>query len=299
MKLQYLKRFNESNQVDTKAIEALLQANFRKNPGMRKIPAFEPGDYEIKPDGEVNMFVPIYLWTDKEFTRMPIKFGTATDKFTLMGDSITTLEGCPEYVNEFICNHSSIKTLEGGPLNNSHYNKPIKGYSLQGNSLLESLKGSPEEVDVLICDVSSIKNLEGGPKKVRYMSLENNYKLESLEGGPEFLDGLGLNNCPNLYTTGGWVPKEPCAGLRTNIYADGLDIAGYSQFAKHKFETPILNIIPLFKSTLDFLESVRDFNYIKGKSINKKLLRDALIDYESIDKETLLDDLSIYKYDLK
>lgn len=97
---------------------------------------------------------------------------------------ITSLEGCPEKVNNLFVEESRhLTSLEGSP------KKIVYLFSVWYCPLLKTLKGGPEEVGSFDCTLTSIKNLIGAPKKIRNRFDCSDNKLISLEGCPKDFKG--------------------------------------------------------------------------------------------------------------
>jgi hypothetical protein len=94
-----------------------------------------------------------------KFSRLPLKFTTCIGDFYLEDWYLTTLEGCPKFIEgNFSCNtNRSIKTLKGGPT---------------------------EVTGKYICSQTSITSFENGPTKVGSLICSNTKSLTSLEGSP-------------------------------------------------------------------------------------------------------------------
>jgi hypothetical protein len=141
-------------------------------------------------------------------------------KFNCSGNQLKTLEGAPQEVGSFYCDHSGLVSLEGGPkkvnenfdcshnrlktligapefvgysfICNNNELKTLEGapkrvgdYFDCSHNYLETLKGAPQEVgDSFLCDFNELQTLEGGPTKVKYTYSCTNNKLTSLKGSP-------------------------------------------------------------------------------------------------------------------
>ena len=90
-----------------------------------------------------------------------IEFGDVKEQFRCNGNKLTSLDGSPERVKDFVCSKNLLKNLIGGP-------KEVNTYHAGGNELV-SMEGSPARVN--------------GP-----MSVRDNL-LESLVGSPEYIGG--------------------------------------------------------------------------------------------------------------
>ena len=117
--------------------------------------------YEIKnatinDDFTVDVDDTVFLWR-KGLTEIPIQFGKVTEGFDISENKLTSLEGCPKYVEgTFYCSDNNLKSLIGCP-------KEVGGNFYCENNQLITLEVAPEYV--------------GG-----YFHCKNNPNLKSLKG---------------------------------------------------------------------------------------------------------------------
>jgi len=76
---------------------------------------------------------------DYNNSKLPVKFRNVSEDFYILDDRITSLEGCPDYVDKvFKVSSSSIKNLKYSP-------KSVETYNIDCNSL-ESIEGISSEI---------------------------------------------------------------------------------------------------------------------------------------------------------
>lgn len=87
---------------------------------------------------------------------------------------LTSLEGCPKEVEQFICSKNKLTTLEGSP------SKVLSDYLCSYNNLT-SLKGIQKEINgVFDCSSNNLKTLEDCPKLIKkYLNCKNNPELKN------------------------------------------------------------------------------------------------------------------------
>lgn len=135
--------------------------------------------------------------------RFVCKFSYWNGDFSIISDSIASLEGCPKVIDgDFSCSYTNLTSLEGGPETVTgnffcHHNKLTslkggpktvgQGYYCYDNQLT-SLEGCPETINEnFACSHNKLKTLKSGPKIVNgYFDCSYN-ELTSLEGSPEFI----------------------------------------------------------------------------------------------------------------
>ena len=95
-------------------------------------------DFQIV-DGLVNVLGDVSI-SDRELTRIPVKFGRVDGNFGCYNNQLTSLEGSPQSVGgDFWCNNNQLTSLEGAP-------QSVGGYFDCINNQLTHLKGSPQSV---------------------------------------------------------------------------------------------------------------------------------------------------------
>lgn len=261
--------------------------------------------YTIRDDGTVDVYGNVridHMWYGMK--RIPVKFGIVTGHFTISsGTLITTLEGCPDECQDFVCTDLSIKNLIGGP-------RIVRGDFDAEGSLLESLEGGPEEVggyfdisDTRVsslvgspkkvggfydCSDTNITDLIGAPEEVGTTLVANEVDLSSLEGVPKVLMHLEVNS--SIKTI--WDPR-PLKDIKCQIIRLGHD--------------PISTLVELFdrgkqssiERTKDFIDSL-DYNYVRGTDekpqINLFRLKEALDEFEIRSPKGLRSDGTIPYY---
>jgi len=99
----------------------------------------------------------------------------ATSILDVSGTNITSLEGCPEIVEELNCS----------------------------NTLIQNLVGLHDKVKKVICsNIQSLISLNGCTSSVKYLDCSNT-NIENLIGGVSF-EYLNISNCPNLVSFEGF-----------------------------------------------------------------------------------------------
>ncbi len=72
-------------------------------------------DFNIDSDGKITVFQNIY-WSNKEFTKIPIKIHQVRGNVYLQNNLLETLENSPTYVwGSFDCSNNKLKSLQYGP----------------------------------------------------------------------------------------------------------------------------------------------------------------------------------------
>jgi hypothetical protein len=100
---------------------------------------YEITNYTINPDGTVDVDGNVRL-SDKNLTRLPLKFGKVSGHFDCSYNQLTTLEGCPKEVGGyFYCDNNQLTTLEGCP-------KTVGGDFYCSFNELTTLEGCPKTV---------------------------------------------------------------------------------------------------------------------------------------------------------
>ena len=160
--MRYLKRYNESNNVDIDIIcKKYGIKNYTINP-----------DDSIDVDGDVDLrgsrfwdeFKSSKLGVANNWTldTLPLKFGKVSGSFDCRYNNLTTLEGCPKEVGgDFYCSDNKLTTLVGCPVEVRRF--------LGGDNLFSDLTGCPQVIngDFNVSHSKNLVSLKGGPKKVK------------------------------------------------------------------------------------------------------------------------------------
>jgi len=90
-----------------------------------------------------------------------IQFGCIYGDFTIEDCKMTTLRGCPLFVNgNFYCGANELKSLEGGP-------DTVTGGYYCGGNLLKTLEFCPDYVGAdFACDWNKLKDLKFAPVRI-------------------------------------------------------------------------------------------------------------------------------------
>lgn len=105
--------------------------------------------YHINDDGTVDVDGNVLI-VFKNLTKLPLKFGKVTGDFSIEGNRLTSLEGCPYYVGKsFMCRYNRLTSLEHGP-------EFVGGNYYCRNNNLTSLRGIPEDIKFLNIDDNPI-----------------------------------------------------------------------------------------------------------------------------------------------
>ena len=160
------------------------------------------------PDGSIDYngnftFFNFDSGVDIKFSQLPIKFNKINGSFFCNNMGLTTLVGCPTYVDgDFLCSYNKITNLDGGPryvkndYNCSHNSKltSFEGMNISNTSKLDinanscnltSLKGLPETVYSLIITRNKLKDFKYCPSIIRESIIADNNELTSLVGLPK------------------------------------------------------------------------------------------------------------------
>ena len=116
------------------------------------------GTYELK-NGLYNVDGSVIL--KKIVDRLLVKFGKVSGHFSCSRNSLTSLEGSPQFVGgNFYCYSNKLTTLEGCP-------KRVGGDFSCDNNKLKTLECSPKSIGgAFICDDNKLTSLEGAPISV-------------------------------------------------------------------------------------------------------------------------------------
>lgn len=287
--MRYIKKFNESITNDLREIRFMFSTAHRALQ-----PNTEP-DYRIEQqaDGSINYYGNLFFSRNffnangiEDLTRLPFKIDKVIGgSMIIQTHSITTLEGCPNYVEgNFYCSRSYITDLNGSPQvvggdfvipSNRHLISLQGGPKFVGglydvtSCKLTSLVGAPEEVQKFVCSDNQLTDLVGSPVSVTAdFKCTYNSKLTSLKGCPRYIgDEFNIDNCKNLWDPSDFRDCQVAEGKF--MYSGGL---------------PLALLMNLFNTDADFKNSL-DYNYIKGPDkIDLFKFKEALdeigIDYE-------------------
>jgi len=169
-----------------------LYNNFKINSICEK---YNIKNYTINSDGTVDVNGNVGL-SDKELSKLPLKFGKVSGYFSCSHNKLTTLEGCPQSVGgDFYCSGNRLTTLEGAP-------KSVGiSFNCSDNKLI-TLEGCPQSVSSFICSYNQLTTLKGCPKLVSgYFNCSGN-KLISLEFCPQSVSNhfaFSHNELSDLY----------------------------------------------------------------------------------------------------
>jgi hypothetical protein len=214
-------------------------------------------NYTINGDGTVDVDGNVDLAYGK-FSKLPLKFGRVTGRFSCHNIKLTTLDGCPKEVGgSFLCNDNQLTTLEGCPkeVGGSFYcsnnqltslegcPREVGGYFDCGNNQLTTLEGCPGVVGGNFdCCLNQLTTLEGGPREVGGGFLCQNNKLATLLGCPKKIGG-------NFY----------CQYNQLTIINDELEFVEYFDISYN----PISEVYKLFPDFESFKYSL-DYNYFRS-----------------------------------
>ena len=127
--------------------------------------------YDISKEPNKDGKFEVELWGDvyvkngsiEHLTNGRFIFTTCYGTFDCSDCDIESLEGCPQWVKNFLCSGCNfIKDLKGGP-------QTVRGsYTCDSCNTLKNLEGSPREVMNFTCSECSIlSDLKGAPKIVK------------------------------------------------------------------------------------------------------------------------------------
>jgi hypothetical protein len=119
--------------------------------------------------------------SDKELTRIPVKFGRVEGNFYCYNNQLTHLEGGPQSVGgDFDCRNNQLIHLEGCP-------EIVGGDFYCRNNQLTSLEGAPRSVGRnFYCYNNQLTTLEGSPQSVGGYFYCYNNQLTTFRGIPEY-----------------------------------------------------------------------------------------------------------------
>ena len=130
--------------------------------------------------GLVDVFGDVDI-SDREITRIPVKFGRVEGNFDCHSNQLTHLEGSPQSVGGgFYCRNNQLTHLEGAPRSVGG------GFGCQNNQLTH-LEGAPQSVGGYFdCHNNQLTSLEGAPRSVGGYFYCYNNQLASFKGIPEY-----------------------------------------------------------------------------------------------------------------
>lgn len=134
-------------------------------------------DFSVDVKGDVNL-------SKKWLNEIPVQFGKVEGYFTCAYNELTSLKGCPQYVEEsFYCNDNGLTNLEFCP-------KIVKRNFDCSYNELTTLEKCPEFVeDSFYCNDNPLKSLAGCPQHVGYNFICFNTILTNLEHAPKYIGG--------------------------------------------------------------------------------------------------------------
>jgi hypothetical protein len=142
-------------------------------------------DRTVDVDGDVDL-------SERNLSKLTLKFGRVTGDFECPHNQLTTLEGCPKVVGGgFYCFNNKLTTLEGCP-------KEVGGgFYCHGNKLT-TLEDCPKEVGSnFYCHTNQLTTLRGCPKVVGGDFYCQNNQLTIINDELEFVKIMG-----NLHVKG-------------------------------------------------------------------------------------------------
>jgi len=149
--MKYIKRYNESNNIDIICKE------------------YDIRNYTINSDGSIDVDNDVDLF-ELNLTKLPLAFNKISGYFNCCNNKLTTLEGAPKYVGEhFMCEYNSLTSLKGGP-------DYVHGYYDCSNNKLTSLEYAPKNTMLsFYCNDNKIINFNNFDIKIeRDFDIENN-----------------------------------------------------------------------------------------------------------------------------
>lgn len=130
-------------------------------------------DLSIDVDGDVDI-------SQKNLTKIPIKFGKVAGNFICNGNILTNLVNSPKEVGgSFVCDSNHLKSLHNSP-------RIVNGDFYANNNEIETLRGCPEFIGGIFSMYGNkLKQIDFYPKTVvGGLDLSYNLYLKSLEGLP-------------------------------------------------------------------------------------------------------------------
>ena len=140
-------------------------------------------NYTINSNGSIDIDGDVYL-DYKNLEILPLKFGKVSGFFHCSNNELTTLEGCPKYVEgNFRCEYNQLTTLVGCP-------EYVGGSFNCYDNKLTTLEGSPKHVGLnFTCDNNRLTGLEGCPQHVGGKFSCRYNQLINLENTPNYIGG--------------------------------------------------------------------------------------------------------------
>lgn len=160
--MKYLKRYNESNNVD---IDIICKKYGIKNYTINPDDSIDvDGDVDLRGSRFWDLFRSSKLGVANNWTldTLPLKFGKVSGSFDCRYNNLETLEGCPkELGGDFYISNNLLTSLQGCPMEVRRF--------LGGNNLFSDLTGCPQVVngDFNISDNKNLVSLKGGPIEVK------------------------------------------------------------------------------------------------------------------------------------
>lgn len=189
-------------------------------------------DYNITRDGRIDVDDEVDV-SYKCKGKLEINFGNVNGNFYCTYNDLTTLEGCPEYINNlFDCSYNDLKNLN---------NCPVTGGDIYCEyNQLTSLSGLPKELNgCLDIGDNKLTSLEHCPVKIKgYLGADNN-NIDTFDFIPK--------ECKYLYCFGN--PIHPIYQLISNIVQ--LDYFNLVEFAE--------NWNPVRKGRVIVLDRLNDY----------------------------------------
>ena len=135
--------------------------------------------YNINFDGSVDVPGNVNL-EFANLSKIPINFNKVDGNFTVHGNHLKSLKGCPKEVGDnFDCSNNKLTTLKYAPI------VVHRGGYLCDNNELVTLEGCASKIsNAFYCDHNKLKNLVGGPKITGQYHCYDNPIIE-LTGFPE------------------------------------------------------------------------------------------------------------------
>ena len=144
-------------------------------------------NYTINSDGSIDVDGDVYLSSDYNLYKLPLKFNIVTGDFKCDDCQLISLEGGPiEVGGKYNCSRNKLTTLEGAP------QKVGRWFNCSNNELV-SLEGGPIEVgEFYDCAHNKLVNLIGSPKEVASFIAYYN-QLSSLQGAPKYVNNFNID----------------------------------------------------------------------------------------------------------
>ena len=156
---------------------------------------YEIENWTINTDGSIDVVGDVDI-SNKNLTKLPLKFGRVGGYFDCENNNLATLEGAPMGVWGFCCSYNKLTTLEGAP-------RDVAGSFYCDNNNLTTLEGCPREVGGdFYCHNNKLTTLEGAPREVAAFWCNNN-NLSTLLHAPREVAGgfyFHYNNFPEYLT---------------------------------------------------------------------------------------------------